>query len=371
MTLPRVLCVDDEPNVLDGLQRVLRKKFDVATAIGGEAALSRLAAGERFQVVVCDMRMPSMNGATLLARFHEKAPDTVRLLLTGYAEVESAIAAVNQGQIFRFLTKPCPPEVLIPAIEAAVEQHRLITAERELLEQTLVGSMRALTEALALARPEAFAGQALQHDRARKMAERLGVPDAWHVEVASMLSSVGYVILPAEVVAKLHAGASLDAAELEMVKRLPDVAERVLTHIPRLETVRAVLKYQAAPNAERRGPPPPIGASILSALRELAAAEAKHSDTHLAVEDVKARTDRYDPELLAALAEVCEHAPEVQSFGVEDLQPGMVFAEDVKAITGLLLVARGQRATPALLERLRNFQVRVGILEPILCERHS
>jgi CheY-like chemotaxis protein len=370
MTRARVLCVDDEPNVLDGLQRTLRKKFDVATSSGGEPALARLAAGESFEVVVSDMRMPSMNGAVLLSRFREKAPDTVRLLLTGYAEIEAAIAAVNQGGVFRFLTKPCPPEILIPAIEEAVRQHRLVTAERVLLEQTLVGSMRALTEALALARPEAFMGQARQHERARKIAEHLHVPDAWHVEVASMLGSVGYVVLPGDVVAKVHAGSSLDASEREMVKRLPEVAERVLAHIPRLDNVKEVLKHQLfdVPK-EAFEADPPIGALILAALRELAAAEARLGDYSLAMAQVTARTDQYDTTLLDAMAAVCEpRAPATRPMRVVELRAGMVFASDVKAQTGLLLVARGQRATEPLLERLRNFAFRIGIVEPVLCE---
>jgi hypothetical protein len=320
------------------------------------------------------MRMPSMNGATLLSRFREKAPDTIRLLLTGYAEVEAAMAAVNQGQIFRFLTKPCPPEILIPAIEAAAAQHQLVTAERELLEQTLVGSIRALTEALSLARPEAFIGQARQHERARKVAEELKVPDAWHVEVASMLGSVGYVVLPAEVVAKVHAGTPLDAAERNMVKRLPEVAERVLAHIPRLDTVRAVLKYQIvdAPPPDPRDPAPPIGAVILSVLRDLAAAEVRTGDTSLAIAQLKTRTDRYDATVLAAMATACAaRAPEVHRLRISELRSGMLFVDDVKAQTGLLLVARGQRATEPLLERLRNFGLRVGIVEPIFCEVDS
>lgn len=370
MSRPRILCVDDEPNVLEGLSRNLRRKFDVATCTSGEQALAKLDGGEVFEVIVSDMRMPAMNGATLLSRFRERAPDTVRLLLTGYSEVDAAMAAVNEGQIFRFLMKPCPPEVLIPSIDAAATQHRLITAERVLLEQTLVGSMRALTEALALARPEAFIGQARQQERARKIAERMKLADSWHVEVASMLASVGYVVLPGEVVAKMHAGVALDSSEHDMVKRLPDVTERVLSHIPRLENVRAVLKYYAVdPDAKTPEGAPPPGAAILSVLRELAAAETRTGDTTKAIAEVKKLTDRFDSALLEAMEAVCEpSARELRRLRVTELRPGMVFAADVKAHSGLLLVARGQRATDTLLERLRNFAFRIGIVEPVFCE---
>lgn len=368
MALPRVLCVDDEPQILEGLGRILRKKVAMSTATSGEAALARLDAGETFEVIVSDMRMPGMNGATLLSRFYQRAPDTVRLLLTGYAELDAAVAAVNEGHIFRFLTKPCPPDVLVPALEAAVAQHRLVTAERVLLEQTLVGSIRALIEALALARPEVFRDLTRRHERARAIAEFLKVPNAWHVEVASMLACVGYVVLPAEVVAKYQAGAPLDPAEREMLDRLPEVAERVLSHIPRLELVQAVLlHYGKAKGA--RGKDEPIGATILALIRDLATAEAREGDTLRALAVVKANAEGYDPEVVAAMLEVCQPAPpEVRSLTLGDLRTGMLLAADVKAKSGLLLVARGQRVTAPLIERLRNFGVRVGIVEPIICE---
>jgi response regulator RpfG family c-di-GMP phosphodiesterase len=368
MALPRVLCVDDEPQILEGLGRVLRKKVELSTSAGPEAALARLDAGETFEVVVSDMRMPGMNGAALLARFHQRAPDTTRLLLTGYAELDAAVAAVNEGHVFRFLTKPCPPDVLIPALEAAVAQHRLVTAERVLLEQTLVGSVRALIEALALARPEAFRDLTRRHERARAIAEHLKIPDAWHVEVASMIACVGYVVLPAEVVAKLHAGAPLDAAEREMVDRLPEVSERVLSHIPRLELVRAVLEHDGRSRGSK-GKDIPIGAAILGAVRDLAAAEAREGDTLRALAHVKAHGEGHDPAVIAAMLEVCQPAePELRSLTLGELRTGMLLAADVKARSGLLLVARGQRVTTPLLERLRNFGVRVGIVEPIVCE---
>jgi DNA-binding NtrC family response regulator len=153
---PRVLCVDDEPNVLEGLRRQLRRHFSVATANGGILALEVLEREGPFAVVVSDMRMPEMDGAAFLGRVREQAADTVRVLLTGQADLDATIAAVNEANIFRFLTKPCPTESLITALNAAVEQHRLIMAERVLLEQTLHGSVKALTDILGLANPTAF-----------------------------------------------------------------------------------------------------------------------------------------------------------------------------------------------------------------------
>jgi len=139
---PRILCVDDEPRVLEGLQRVCHHSFTVETAGSGAEALALLDRGAVFEVIVSDMQMPQMNGVALLAEFRTRAPDTIRVLLTGQADINGAIAAVNDGQIFCFLSKPCPAETLIAALEGAVAQHRLVSAEKVLLEQTLVSRGR-------------------------------------------------------------------------------------------------------------------------------------------------------------------------------------------------------------------------------------
>src|SRR5687768_872607 len=106
--LPVVLCVDDEPQVLAGLSVSLRRRYEILTATSGAEALAVLARRPDVAVVVSDMRMPGMDGAAFLAKAKEIAPDAVRVLLTGYSEIDAAMNAVNQGQIFRFLTKPCP-----------------------------------------------------------------------------------------------------------------------------------------------------------------------------------------------------------------------------------------------------------------------
>ena len=134
---PRILCVDDEPNVLAGLVRMLRREFEVVTAGDGAAGLEVLARQGPFIVVVSDFMMPGMTGVQFLARAKQLAPDTVRILLTGQASLEGAIASVNEGNIFRFLSKPCSREHLVKALEDAIEQARLVTADRELLERKL------------------------------------------------------------------------------------------------------------------------------------------------------------------------------------------------------------------------------------------
>src|SRR5882672_2539455 len=173
----RVLCVDDEPNVLEGLSLHLRRRFEVATATSGNAALELLKRDGSTAVVLSDMRMPGMDGATFLSFARQLVPDAVRILLTGQTELSTAVSAVNDGQIFRFLTKPCAPATLLSAVDAAVEFNRLMVSERVLLNQTLHGSIKALTEVLALTNPTAFGRATRVKQHVTALADKLALQE--------------------------------------------------------------------------------------------------------------------------------------------------------------------------------------------------
>lgn len=122
--LARILCVDDEAEVLRGLVLHLGRRYDVRTATSGTAALELLEQDSRVDVIISDMRMPGLSGAEFLSQSRAFAPEAQRILLTGQTDLASAIAAINEGQIFRFLSKPCPAAELMSTIEAALERHR-------------------------------------------------------------------------------------------------------------------------------------------------------------------------------------------------------------------------------------------------------
>ena len=128
---PRILCVDDEEFVLEGLRDTLHRAFDVRTATGATMALAMLREDpDGYAVVLSDMRMPGILGSEFLREARTVAPDCVRMLLTGYADVDSAIRAVNDAQLFRFLTKPCEPEHLMRPASRRWPNH-LVTARSE------------------------------------------------------------------------------------------------------------------------------------------------------------------------------------------------------------------------------------------------
>jgi DNA-binding NtrC family response regulator len=122
--LPCILCVDDEPQILQGLTLNLRRHYRVLTADGGAEALALLAANPAPEVVLSDMTMPAMNGPELLRQIAALYPHITRILLTGETSHAAATSAVSTGQVFRFLTKPCAPDELRAAVDAGVDHHR-------------------------------------------------------------------------------------------------------------------------------------------------------------------------------------------------------------------------------------------------------
>lgn len=351
---PRILCVDDEQHVLEALAVHLRREFDVRLATNGAEGLEVTQRDGPFAVVLSDLRMPGMDGVTFLARVRDIAPDTVRMLLTGHGSLEAAVVAVNEGQIFRFLTKPCLPEQLRKALLMAVDQYRLITAERVLLEQTLQGSIKALLDALALINPAAFGRAARIKHQVSELAVRLGVRERWPLEVAAMLSQLGYITLPKETAEKLYDGQPLAPEEQAMVARAPSVTRQLLENIPRLEPIRELLAILDKPN---RLPMDPLPAQILSIAIEFDTLQARGYSSQLALDTLRSNTSRYDRTVLDALADLhgaAQTRHEMRELTFRTLQEGMVFAEDVRLKNGTLLVARGYEVTPTLLERLRN-----------------
>lgn len=362
----KILCVDDEKAVLDGLSLHLRRRYEVQLAQSGAAGLEILERDPGIAVVMSDMRMPGMDGAEFLSRARKLVPDTVRLLLTGQADMASAIAAVNEGQLFRFLTKPCPPASVMAAMEAAVEQHRLITAEKVLLEQTLHGSIKALTDILSLTNPVAFGRANRIKGLVTDLAAKLEVQDTWQVEVAAMLSQLGSITLPAETVEKVYYGQALTPEEQKMVSRAPVVTEQLVRNIPRLEVVAEILTAhtRARKSLESLASEPhkqqvELMAQILRAALDFDALDGQGNSGALALDTMRGRKDRYESKILDALAAL--RGADGPRAGIREvflsvLCVGMVFVDDVKTNTGTLLVARGFEVTPGFLERARNLK---------------
>lgn len=373
-----ILCVDDEVNILDGYKRSLRKHFEIHTAQGGEEALEKLVSAGPFAVVVSDMHMPGMNGIQFLARAKEIAPDTVRMMLTGNADMMTAVNALNEGSIFRFLIKPVSNESMASILDAGVAQYRLITAERELLEMTLRGSIRILTEILSTISPEMF-GEAMHvRNEIRMVGEALGVSDIWTLELAAMLSQIAMVTMPPVVTAKLQKGLTLTAAEQALTERIPEISYNLLVNIPRLETVAAVIRDMSKKYdpLDQTSESIHIGSRILRVLLDLHRIQKRGVSPSGALTIMRRPELGYDVHVLDAVAgrvarKEAEEVPQTAAVPIRlsQLKVSHVLLEDIISEDGVLLISAGHPLSAALLEKLNNYAAIVPVKEPILIKR--
>ena len=265
----KILLVDDEPAVLQGLQRLLHGLFDTETAVGGAGALILLENNGPYAAVVSDMRMPQMDGVELLAKIKSRAPDTVRIMLTGNADIQTAVKAVNEGNIFRFLTKPCEKDLLATTLTAALLQHRLVVAEKQLLEQTLSGSVQVLTEVLSLVSPAAFSRAARARRYMHHIVTRLALGNPWKFEVAAMMSQLGCVAIDPEIIEGVYSGRQLSPEEQARYDTHPTIAHDLLSKIPRMEPIAWIIAHQSQPTtvegdiADREAADMRLGADLL------------------------------------------------------------------------------------------------------------
>lgn len=360
-----VLFVDDDPHILDAMRRQFRNSFRIATAAGPEQGLAAIADRGPFAVVVSDLRMPGMSGIQFLAAVRAQAPDTVRVMLTGQADMADAIAAVNQGAIFRFLLKPSSAIILGKVIESALEQHRLLVAERQLTRETLLGCVGVLAEVLSIVEPVAFSRTNRILRYVRELAGALKLENSWQIEASAMLSQIGWISIPSEIACKVAANQTLSPEESRRFREHPAAAARLIERIPRLDTVAKIIAAQLGP-APGSGPVPRLeelrdpvdsGAAVLQAAIEFDERRGRGLSHADALADMRLRKDRYPPEIIAAMARIeeVESADPVQNIALKRLAPGMVLEQDICGRNGMCLVGRGQQMTPALLQRLRGF----------------
>lgn len=369
----KILFVDDDANILEAYKRQLRKQFTIETARGGKEGLEAVRERGPFAVVVSDLRMPEMDGIQFLAAVRELAPDSVRCMLTGQADLNAAIAAVNKGNLFRFLTKPCLPEELSSALEIAVRQYQLVTAERELLEKTLTGSVQLLTEILSLVNPTAFGYASRIQRYIQHMVTQLQLPNTWEFEIAAMLSQIGCVTLPAEVLRKIYADQPLSPNEQELAAASPKITSELLAKIPRFEAVARIIEglqqpvdLRALAESLTQKDAAGLGTQLLMIALDFDRLVIRGMSPKVALAQMKQRKDRYLPRLLTALenVELDSSLQNTKAVHVHTLTPGMILDENLYAKNDSLLLAKGHQITPSIITHLHNFARTVGVVEP-------
>lgn len=411
-----LLLVDDEASILSSLRRLFRLAgHHTLIAESGPTALELLAS-HPVDLVISDMRMPGMDGATFLAEVRKRAPDTVRILLTGYSDMQSTITAINEGEIYRYVSKPWDDQDLTLLVRDALRQRELELENRRLealtqarneelrrlnasLEakvaertQALSAALRRLDEAhLGLKHSftatvrvfaeltEAGHGGSAGHGKrvaelARNIARQMQMDDAAQqtVMLGGLLHDLGKVGLPDDLLTK--ASTRLNADERSALMRHPLRAETLLTPIPSLREVARLIRHHHE-HFDGSGYPDhlaglaiPLGARIIAAANDydnllrgtsIVARPLSPKDT---LEFLLAnRGKRYDPSVVNALVQVTANArgelPDIDlPLKTPQLRPGMVLARDLVHADGYLLLAHECPLDQAMIDQLQRLE---------------
>lgn len=367
---PKILLVDDEEHVLSGYKRNLRSHFDVHTAESGKLGLVSIQKNGPFAVVVSDFKMPEMTGNQFLSHVKVVAPDTVRIMLTGYADLPTTIDAVNDGNIYRLLTKPCSSEKLIATINDGVRQHRLVTAEKELLDKTLKGTIKVLIDILATVNPAAFSRVSRFQRFIPSIGKLLNIHDLWELEIATLLSQIGLVTMPADILNKKYSGEELEEEQENIFNSHPNVGKSLIGNIPRLENIAEAVSYQfysytlqeGCNKNMKSGDSLPLVSRILKVLNSFDTFVTSGNSLEESYDKLKETEELFDPNVLIALdASIAGVYDNLRLFtvNVNDLEPGVVAAADIRDKNGQVLITKGAEITNMLKLKLMNF-VKLG-----------
>ncbi len=404
-----LLFVDDEPNILSALQRLFRPLgYRIFTAGGGAQGLEVLAR-EKVDLVVSDMRMPQMDGADFLARVAERWPDTVRILLTGYADLSSAVSAINQGGIYRYLSKPWEDNDIKLTVQHALEKMQLRAlverqnTELKELNTGLEARVRARTEevrqvlgqlqishdelkkayavsvkvfaGLIELRQQHMAGHAsrvAEHAQALVPVLRLGENETQQLHFAALLHDIGKIGLPDRLLTTPFE--QLTAADRKLFETHPVVGQTALMPLENLQEAarfirshREYLDGSGYPD-RLRGEDIPLASRILCAVTDYDAQmhgllsgrrlSAKEAGEWLTIHKGK----RYDPLVVEAFVGVLGRAPPAadRQLTSAQLQPGMVLSRDLRNTRGLLLLGAGRQIGPSVIEKIQALEKQEG-----------
>ncbi len=419
-----LLFVDDEPSILSALRRLFRAKgFQVKVAESGQAGLDMLA-NEAFDLVISDMRMPEMDGVVFLEQVRQRWPDTMRLLLTGYADVTSVMGAINRGEIYRYIAKPWDDNDIILIVRGALQQRAMALEQRRLqtlvsvqndelkelnagleckveqrtvelqqsnsalqhandrLKTNFITSIKVFTSLIEL-RNSHIAGHSRRvADLSRRIALRIGLDakQSQEVFVAGLLHEIGKVgfdddMLQTPIV-------MLTTRQLEVFRKHPACAAQLLFPLDELKSAAEIIaaqleRFDGSGYPDRLlGDQIPMGARILvvacdyDSLQIGILAQRKLDKAQAKTVIIQGRGKRYDPlvvdALVALLYEAANHdansdrAIEI-SLTTRDLQVGMVLSRDLVTPSGLLMLTAGYVLDDMVLRKIMDFEKSMGI----------
>ena len=418
-----ILLVDDEENILNALNRVLRREgFRIVTATSGNQALLTMDK-EKITLILSDCRMPGMDGIALLAEVRKRTPDTIRMMLTGYADMETSMAAINRGEVYRFITKPWNDDELKLIIKDGIHQYELVQENRYLheltqkqnlilkdlnsnleqkvsertrevemlfkeLEQNFFDVVRVFTGLMELKSPYLGGHAKRVAALSRRLAEKIGLPtdEVLNIEVAALLQDIGTLGFPDKILKKKEN--ELDIVEKALLQQHPSLGQTALQQIKKLSDICLIIRH----HHERydglgypdnlRGEMIPAGSRIIAIADSLDIlvnpweSHERYSVDRAIHELEKEAGKSFDPNYVYKFIELLKDVKhevtgaDAIEIDISELKEGMILASDIKTRRGLLLIASGEVMQTSHLAKIKNFQRIDPVVTKILVRSH-
>ena len=358
----KILFVDDDELVLSGLTLTVGRKYDISTAISGMEGLEVFEKEGPFAVIVSDFNMPQMDGSEFLREVRKKDKEVVTMLLSGGANFNEVSDAVRRGGIFRLIGKPCPTELMVENLDQALKQYRTIRAEKDMLEQTMNGVVRAITTILAASKPLFFGRSERVKQLAFDLAKELNLTEDWRLELASTFSYLGYLTLPDEVQEKLYNNEDVPDEIMDVVKVFPNFANGILKAIPRLEEITPIISridedYQSADSGAD-------DSAKLASLIRLAKHYERYASDGYSRTDIFGILDKspdvYFPGALEALRKIKDYSKgeaEVEEVSIDKLKSGMRILQELRLPNGTLVAPKGSKVDQHFIKVVENYVI--------------
>lgn len=358
--MQKLLFVDDDASLLRALDRSLRFDYDLQLAESGEIALEMLREDNSTSVIVTDMEMPGMDGLEFIEQARQIAPHSIYIMLTGNQDFDTAIAAVNDGSVFRFLSKPCPITAIKRAVDAAFKQRELLFSERELLERTCVGAVDLLTDVIESLKPELL-DQSRRVDATMQLCEAaLGGAGSYAYRLAAKLGLLGFALLPQIEQDNFRRLRPSNPASQLILKKIMESSSRLVGRIPRLAPIAELL--DSVPPADMQVlhgavdlNSSKIGAALLKVAIYWSVVSQKESDVSNALGQLSTAM----PDIPAVIEDVLlasgtgRNRERVVLIQLHELREGMMLKHNVKGIDGRTLIRAGLPLTETIIEKLK------------------
>jgi len=370
--LSPVLFIDDDINILNSFKRLMNDEFNVTTAQSPENGLQIMEQNGPFAIVVSDMKMPGLSGVEVLSHAHKINPATVRVLLTGFAEHQCAIDAVNIGKVNKFLTKPCDLDTMASVLRAGIRQYQLTLSKKELLGRTYIGIVNVLSQILALVNPVAQNKANRLKKYCKHMINEMHFEDKFIVEIAAILSQLGCITIPQDVLERHEQGCILKEEELQEIKKNNINVIKLLMDIPIFEDIAEIISLsekhlnnnkstndKKEKNIRTSGKILQVAKGldryIMSGVSPADAISMLRDDIFFNANEIVDSLNTYDFNQ--------KNMIKIYIYSNE-LNTKMIIESDIYSSNGVLLIKKGQHVTYPILSSLINFSKNIGIIEP-------